>query len=332
MDDFKKSFIFHSVLIEGQKQRIQLKLNKIIENFNREILNNIDFEKSPQSNNRLLIQILSEMYKELSVEFKNELKELLIYENEFYNLLLNNFVIEDKRAKKATKETQNNVLLAALFFGNTLNKQLKNQQVVNTVNSQGKVLNLFNQKKFLEEDKEKFSKQLKTTDDKIEKENIEKKISEIENKIKTNTDIKKEILNTSLAANSNQFKALIETGATSSINKLRDDINIENEVLFYQYVAVLDNRTSEICRDLNGNVYRVDNKNAPRPPQHFRCRSAIYPLNYRGNKLTANDDLAEFSKQFEGTFVDKDGNFKLSKQYIISLEKALELEKKRFNI
>ncbi len=43
-----------------------------------------------------------------------------------------------------------------------------------------------------------------------------------------------------------------------------------------EYVAVLDSRTTSICRGLDGNVYPVDF--GPRPPQHIQCRSVIIPL------------------------------------------------------
>lgn len=45
---------------------------------------------------------------------------------------------------------------------------------------------------------------------------------------------------------------------------------------FYQWVSILDNRTTPICIDRNGNVY-VFGK-GPMPPAHVNCRSATVPL------------------------------------------------------
>jgi SPP1 gp7 family putative phage head morphogenesis protein len=44
----------------------------------------------------------------------------------------------------------------------------------------------------------------------------------------------------------------------------------------YQWVSILDNRTTPICIDRNGNVY-VFGK-GPVPPAHVNCRSATVPL------------------------------------------------------
>jgi SPP1 gp7 family putative phage head morphogenesis protein len=56
----------------------------------------------------------------------------------------------------------------------------------------------------------------------------------------------------------------------------------------YRYVAVLDNRTSEICRELDGNVYRYDDPNRVLPPQHLNCRSTTLPI-LRGGEATVTE-------------------------------------------
>jgi hypothetical protein len=45
----------------------------------------------------------------------------------------------------------------------------------------------------------------------------------------------------------------------------------------YRWVSVLDGSTSPVCRSLDRNVYKVDDKKAPKPPMHPNCRSAIVP-------------------------------------------------------
>lgn len=42
-----------------------------------------------------------------------------------------------------------------------------------------------------------------------------------------------------------------------------------------QYVATLDNRTTLICANYDGNIYPIDS--GPRPPQHWGCRSTTVP-------------------------------------------------------
>lgn len=46
----------------------------------------------------------------------------------------------------------------------------------------------------------------------------------------------------------------------------------------YRYTATLDNRTTPICQALDGQVFPVDDPEAPRPPQHWNCRSTMVPV------------------------------------------------------
>lgn len=48
----------------------------------------------------------------------------------------------------------------------------------------------------------------------------------------------------------------------------------------YKFVAELDERTSDICRSLNGNIYNIDNAvvGVNIPPLHVNCRSGIVPV------------------------------------------------------
>jgi SPP1 gp7 family putative phage head morphogenesis protein len=61
------------------------------------------------------------------------------------------------------------------------------------------------------------------------------------------------------------------------------------EVLFYKanpaifkyvmFSAIMDGRTSKICRGLNGKIYDINNPAIPIPPLHPRCRSRLVPFN-----------------------------------------------------
>jgi SPP1 gp7 family putative phage head morphogenesis protein len=44
----------------------------------------------------------------------------------------------------------------------------------------------------------------------------------------------------------------------------------------YQYSAILDDRTTEICRGLHGKIFKAGNQ--PIPPMHFNCRSMLIPI------------------------------------------------------
>lgn len=45
-----------------------------------------------------------------------------------------------------------------------------------------------------------------------------------------------------------------------------------------RFVAVLDGRTSTVCRGLDGTIWRPDDPDIPRPPRHPNCRSVLVPI------------------------------------------------------
>jgi SPP1 gp7 family putative phage head morphogenesis protein len=61
-------------------------------------------------------------------------------------------------------------------------------------------------------------------------------------------------------------------------------------VAAYQYSAIMDDVTSEICSELNGLVFEKDE--APIPPNHFNCRSVLIPITrfeeYKADSKTNN--------------------------------------------
>jgi len=53
------------------------------------------------------------------------------------------------------------------------------------------------------------------------------------------------------------------------------------KVVAYEFVAVLDNRTSRMCQGLSGTIWRADRKadlERIKPPRHPNCRSSLVPL------------------------------------------------------
>ena len=63
--------------------------------------------------------------------------------------------------------------------------------------------------------------------------------------------------------------------ASQAVYKANPDVTEE-----YRYVATLDSRTSPVCRDLDGQVFKYNE--GPVPPQHFGCRSTtVAVVNYK---------------------------------------------------
>ena len=74
--------------------------------------------------------------------------------------------------------------------------------------------------------------------------------------------------------NVNQIQNIARTGAQSVANAVQHAELMNNDAVAYvRYSATLDRRTSPICRELDGEVYKKEE--APVPPLHFRCRSTL---------------------------------------------------------
>lgn len=70
-----------------------------------------------------------------------------------------------------------------------------------------------------------------------------------------------------------QLETVVRTSVTAIAAAARGELSRVNSRLLglELYVAILDGRTTLICRDLDGNVYPIGEGRYP--PQHFRCRS-----------------------------------------------------------
>ena len=94
----------------------------------------------------------------------------------------------------------------------------------------------------------------------------------------------------------NQIRAIVRTTVNQVATAADQIIAAENPDLTekYRYTAVLDSRTSPICRALDGKVF-VHGK-GPLPPQHFNCRSVYVniPIGLEKEFREAREDYGEW--------------------------------------
>ena len=124
--------------------------------------------------------------------------------------------------------------------------------------------------------------------------------------------------------------AITETSTT--VNKATYKLN-EDVLDGYEYVATLDSRTSLICANLDGKLFRLNDPKGIRPPQHFNCRSTTIPI-VKSHEDLMNTDSTRISKRrlkrmksgkrasfngqvpsetkFEDFFKNQDNDFKLA--------------------
>ena len=105
------------------------------------------------------------------------------------------------------------------------------------------------------------------------KKNIENGVIEGKSVDKLARDIKN-----TFGTSAYESKRLINTELARVVSEASDEAYKESNVVKrVMYNATLDNITSEICQDLDGNEYDVDS-DYPKPPQHPNCRSCLVPI------------------------------------------------------
>lgn len=294
------SLIFHRVQIEGQKDRISDTVLKQLKKLSVELKKAI---KNRNNDNILELQskisaIVEEYYNKLQSEFVSELSELLEYESDYQKTWLD----------KTIEETPEDSLLpeAAAVAGLLLltgSQRLRNDEISSIINNKavrGATIQeqINSQKAQL---KEMVRRGIITSiNDGLNDDEIIAEVGKAFNRNRAGTE------------------AMLKTVVNAHTNDVALETFRKNGFKFYKYVAVLDSRTTETCKGLNGKVFKIGE--GPLPPQHYGCRSFIIPVIIKNGEVT---EFKEFSKNRgdERIEVDDNGNFKKNDKFNYSLSK-----------
>ena len=93
------------------------------------------------------------------------------------------------------------------------------------------------------------------------------------------------------------------TKFTEVMNRGRHEFFEESGVVAaYQYSAILDDRTTEVCSGLHGKIFEKGSE--PIPPLHFNCRSLLVPItkyeDYKADKKVGSKDIEDFIEENKG--------------------------------
>ncbi len=87
-----------------------------------------------------------------------------------------------------------------------------------------------------------------------------------------------------VAEGMHRLKTAVRTNVFEAINEARfstfTDPDLDGFVEALEYSAILDSRTTRVCRHLDDRLYAIDSPvwNKWRPPNHFNCRSILVPV------------------------------------------------------
>jgi SPP1 gp7 family putative phage head morphogenesis protein len=102
----------------------------------------------------------------------------------------------------------------------------------------------------------------------------------------------------------NRLEAIARTTISTAYNEARrqEYQKLQNigEIQAYQFSAILDGRTSDICRQLDQKIFPATDENLSlyNPPLHYMCRSLMLPI-------FIDETLDEFSIDGQNEFTDK---------------------------
>lgn len=100
----------------------------------------------------------------------------------------------------------------------------------------------------------------------------------------------------------NQAQHVVERLIRTEMNRVQNEALIaaykENGVSKYEYVAILDERTSEICEYLDGRQFYVDEAEpgVNLPPMHPNCRSSTIPITPGTQKVDKDMEKLDYSQ------------------------------------
>lgn len=105
-----------------------------------------------------------------------------------------------------------------------------------------------------------------------------------------------------------RLETIVRTNLTDAYNQGRLVQGREAGDLLeaWQYSAIMDDRTTPVCRELDGKVFMADDPNVDtlRPPRHFNCRSLMVPIvigdEYNESDVITEDQIA-LAKRESGT-------------------------------
>jgi SPP1 gp7 family putative phage head morphogenesis protein len=129
------------------------------------------------------------------------------------------------------------------------------------------------------------------------------------------------IQKTTFGITKNQAKGLVVTATTSVYSQADHEVYKANEKLIqgWQYVAVLDSRTTPLCAHRDGEIYPVEDT-IHLPPAHWFCRSTTIPVVKSYEDLSKLEGIGQIRKRNLATLTEKeiakyDGQTPLKESY-----------------
>lgn len=294
---YAEDLIYHKVLLEKQKNRIFLETLKKIKEVQEDIkiIASSSDLKNINNNIKEINKIIDKSYINLRYDAEEQLKLIAKYEKDFQESILLNSVVYGN--KKKINSFSNELLYKAIFSDPIQglsfidNLSVINQSIKKETESAIRI-GVFNGES----------------------------VNSIRSRVQTKINI-----------SNHKYNSFIRT-AVQNVTHSATKLTYENNKEFikrYQYISIIDGRTTSICEKLNKKVFNVGE--GPTPPQHFNCRSFTIPI--FSDEDIINLSYVEFAKNEKEKNniiieTNSEGQFKQDNK-IITIEQQRKIEEKR---
>ena len=79
-----------------------------------------------------------------------------------------------------------------------------------------------------------------------------------------------------------RLNTIVRTNLVEAVNEGRramyEDPDLDGFVQYFQYSSIMDDRTTDYCRCMDGKVFRMEDMPILNPPAHFNCRAFTVPV------------------------------------------------------
>lgn len=99
-----------------------------------------------------------------------------------------------------------------------------------------------------------------------------------------------------------RLETIVRTNMNEAINEGRrsmyEDPDVAGFVPYFQYSAIIDERTTDYCDCMDERIFRIEDMPAINPPAHYNCRSFTVPITQvEIDEMTASGEGVEISEE-----------------------------------
>lgn len=106
-----------------------------------------------------------------------------------------------------------------------------------------------------------------------------------------------------ITMDANRIETIVRTVTQKAFNEARGQQfnEVKDMIVGYQYSAIMDDRTSDICAALDGKIFNPTEFSYYNPPKHYNCRSLLVPI-YADEKLDGFSEMPA-TERIQGDFL-----------------------------